>query len=57
MFQNTILHMAVTKVFINLDLNQIQNMWPVCGVVTGGGVVATPLIVYIVAVFAMSSVE
>ena len=49
--------MAVTKVFINLDLKQIQIDWPVCGVVTGGGVATTPFTAHMVAVFAMSLVE
>ena len=49
--------MAVAKVFINLDLKRIQIDWPVCGVVTGGGVATTPCTAHIVTVFAMSLVE
>ena len=49
--------MAVTKVFINLDLKRIQIDWPVCGVVTGGGVATTPFTAHIVTVFAMNLVE
>ena len=49
--------MAVTKVFIILDSKQIQIIRPVRGVVTGGGVVTTPLIVHIVTVLAMNLVE
>ena len=49
--------MAVTKVFIKMDLKGIQIIPPTCGVVPCGGVATTPLTVHIVTVFAMSLVE
>ena len=49
--------MAVTKVFIKMDLKGIHIISPTCGVAPCGGVATTPLTVHIVTVFAMNLVE
>ena len=51
------LHMAVTKVFIKMDVKGLRVIWPTRGVATCGGVATTPMTVHIVTVFAMDLVE